>query len=139
MCGDVGYGGGYATKFRINDKVVVGLLDYGYSWLHLDPGVYVFKAGRQRLNLEIEPGKTYYLEYHQENLRMPAGNIRSSSIFKFVDITNFQKQLKHSRYKVAAALSETEDARVIGFKENQSGNMADISFKLDQRESAIFF
>ncbi|MFC3153333.1 DUF2846 domain-containing protein [Litoribrevibacter euphylliae] len=85
MRGDIHYGGGYATSFRINDSKVVELYDNGYSWIHLTPGTYKFSAGGERLSVKIEPGETYYIELHQEVKSVSSGVISQKNILQSYD------------------------------------------------------
>jgi Protein of unknown function (DUF2846) len=64
-------GGIYQSVFYINDSAVVALLDKGYTWVYLTPGLHKFSAGANskpgnaHLFLPIEAGKEYYIDYNQ--------------------------------------------------------------------------
>lgn len=71
--GRIPIGGGWPTNFTIDGKAVVSLYDKGYTWAHLKQGPHRFAAGNMfqdglKLTLDIEAGKTYYLEYTQEHV-----------------------------------------------------------------------
>ncbi|WP_017901595.1 DUF2846 domain-containing protein [Pseudomonas asplenii] len=62
----------YDSVFSINDSAVVGLSDKTYSWIQVSPGLHKVSAGQSPhpknvfLNLPIEAGKEYFVEYTQE-------------------------------------------------------------------------
>jgi hypothetical protein len=62
----------YDSVFSINDSAVVGLNDKNYSWVLVSPGLHKVSAGPRPhprnvfLNLQVEPGKEYFIEYTQE-------------------------------------------------------------------------
>ncbi|MFJ7793454.1 DUF2846 domain-containing protein [Pseudomonas sp. NPDC096950] len=62
----------YDSIFSINDSAVVGLNDRNYSWVFISPGLHKISAGQHThpknvyLNLTVEPGKAYFVEYTQE-------------------------------------------------------------------------
>lgn len=64
----------YDSVFSINDSAVVGLGNQTYSWVLVSPGQHKVSAGVRpdprnvRLNLMVEPGKAYFVEYTQENM-----------------------------------------------------------------------
>lgn len=64
-------GGMTPSVYYINDSAVVALLDKGYTWVYLTPGVHKFAAGMNsnqgiaHLFLPIEAGKEYYVDYNQ--------------------------------------------------------------------------
>lgn len=59
----------YDSVFSINDSAVVGLNEQTYSWVLASPGIHKVSAGQKPvyLNLLVEPGKEYFVEYTQEN------------------------------------------------------------------------
>ncbi|UZE19482.1 DUF2846 domain-containing protein [Pseudomonas sp. B21-054] len=63
----------YDSVFSINDSAVVGLNNKTYSWVQVSPGLYKISAGQHPhpnnvfLNLPVEPGKEYFVEYTQEH------------------------------------------------------------------------
>jgi len=69
----------YDSIFSINDSAVVGLDDKTYSWVQVSPGIHKVSAGQNPhprnvfLNLPVEAGKEYFVEYTQE---YPAEMIR---------------------------------------------------------------
>jgi hypothetical protein len=71
MRSSVTYGNFYPTIFSVNDVKIVSLYDYGYSWIHLDPGTYTFSAGTAsntdnvQLEIPIKSGQEYFIEYDQ--------------------------------------------------------------------------
>ncbi|MBD0687673.1 MULTISPECIES: DUF2846 domain-containing protein [unclassified Pseudomonas] len=62
----------YDSVFSINDSAVVGLNNKTYSWVQVSPGLHKVSAGPRPhpnnvfLNLPVEPGKEYFVEYTQE-------------------------------------------------------------------------
>ncbi|MCU1759580.1 hypothetical protein NTD84_07560 [Pseudomonas sp. 14P_8.1_Bac3] len=64
----------YDSVFSINDSAVVGLNEQTYSWVLVSPGLHKVSAGQHPhprnvfLNLSVEPGKEYFVEYTQENM-----------------------------------------------------------------------
>lgn len=64
----------YDSVFSINDSAVVGLNEQTYSWVLASPGIHKVSAGQSAnsrnvyLNLLVEPGKEYFVEYTQENM-----------------------------------------------------------------------
>lgn len=62
----------YDSIFSVNDSAIVGLGDRTYSWVFVTPGVHKVSAGQRphpknvRLNLNVEEGKQYFVEYTQE-------------------------------------------------------------------------
>jgi hypothetical protein len=128
MRGDVYYNGGYATNFKINDVNIVDLYDFGYSWIHLKPGEYNIRAGYGRKQVNIEAGKAYYLEYHQENIQMPSGRINTSAVLDLYDYDKIQEQLSESRYKVAESLGTGKKAKRRYFKNVDIESGAKIRF-----------
>lgn len=125
--GDVQYGGGYATKFYINDTEVVGLYDSGYSWIHLDSGSYKFKAGGSKIELDVEAGKTYYLGMHQET-KITGTLRRTWNIFKSYPRDEVFEQLSESRYKKSSSLSGGTKAKSRDFKSTAAVKSAEIRF-----------
>jgi Protein of unknown function (DUF2846) len=69
----VGYGNFWSTSFSVNDAKIVSVYDKGYSWIHLDSGLYKFSAGTVlkadylKFVMPIEAGKEYFIEYSQES------------------------------------------------------------------------
>jgi len=72
MRSTVGYGNFWETIFSINDVEVTSLLDKGYTWLHLKPGIYKISAGsvlnKNYLSfpMPVRAGLEYYIDYNQE-------------------------------------------------------------------------
>lgn len=66
------HGSFYDSVFSINDSAVVGLNDKTYSWVLVSPGLHKVSAGPRPhprnvfLNLQVEAGKEYFVEYTQE-------------------------------------------------------------------------
>jgi hypothetical protein len=62
----------YDSVFSIDDSAVVGLNNKTYSWVQVSPGLYKVSAGPRPhprnvfLNLPVEPGQEYFIEYTQE-------------------------------------------------------------------------
>ena len=64
----------YDSIFSINDSAVVGLNERTYSWVFVSPGQHKIAAGQNNhprnvfLNLQIEEGNEYFVEYTQEHM-----------------------------------------------------------------------
>jgi hypothetical protein len=64
----------YDSVFSINDSAVVGLNEHTYSWVFVSPGLHKVSAGQYvhprnvYLNLQVEQGKEYFVEYTQQNM-----------------------------------------------------------------------
>ncbi|KNH27649.1 hypothetical protein ACS77_10865 [Pseudomonas syringae] len=64
----------YDSVFSINDSAVVGLNEHTYSWAFVSPGLHKVSAGPHvhprnvYLNLQVEQGKEYFVEYTQQNM-----------------------------------------------------------------------
>lgn len=64
----------YDSIFSINDSAVVALGSKNYSWVYVSPGLHKVSAGQRPnpgnvfLNLPVEAGKEYFVEYTQENM-----------------------------------------------------------------------
>lgn len=62
----------YDSVFSINDSAVVGLNEKTYSWVQVSPGLHKISAGQHPhpsnvfLNLPVESGKEYFVEYTQQ-------------------------------------------------------------------------
>lgn len=100
MRGPVSTGSIRATDFSVNQRKIVSLRNYGYSWIYLDEGTYTFGANSLRLRIDIAPQRNYYLNYQQEIVLLP--NALTKSRFNFHLISSEMKAmepLKRSRYK----------------------------------------
>ncbi|MHB2246770.1 DUF2846 domain-containing protein [Pseudomonas fitomaticsae] len=64
----------YDSIFSINNSAVVALGSKNYSWVYVSPGLHKVSAGQRpspgnvSLNLPVEAGKEYFVEYTQENM-----------------------------------------------------------------------
>ena len=96
MRGDITYGGGYKTSFSVNDREVTRLYDDGYSWIHLNPGVYYIQAKGKELKLNIESGKTYYIKYSQP-VKFENGKAYWKNIVKSYSKDDIYEELKTFR------------------------------------------
>ncbi|WP_444886609.1 hypothetical protein [Microbulbifer sp. JMSA008] len=138
MRGDVYLNGGYPTEFTVNDKIAVKLYDFGYSWIHLPPGTHKIKANGRFVEATIEPGKTYYFEFHQKHTQMPSGKLVSTNSFREVQYPEIEKQLLRSRYKESADLSTAETAKSKDFIQYNKTDSATIRFDYSGKSRATY-
>lgn len=139
MRGDVQYGGGYATKFKINDFEIVNLYDFGYSWTHLPAGQYTFSAGGEKLDLLLQSGETYYIEYHQEVKVIYEGYVSKRNVIQAPDKNSIQDQLSKSRFKESIEFAQAPLSKYRTFKNRDSSeNISQVRFKFRKAENVPF-
>lgn len=61
----VGGGSFFDTKFVVDGRPVVSLLNNGYSWIFLDEGAHQIKAGDRLMTLDVRRSHVYYVEMRQ--------------------------------------------------------------------------
>lgn len=90
MRSNVHSGNLYQTNFFINDVKIVSLYDEGYTWVHLEPGVYEFAVGDDPSNkylkflMPVIGGHFYYVEYTQEGANILRNLPESDAIRRIV-------------------------------------------------------
>ena len=125
--GDVHYGGGYSTSFFVDDKEVAKLHDWGYSWIHLSAGMHEMKAGGVKHKIELEAGKTYYFEYHQDNKYMPTGERITRAIFTQETKESIAQQIGRSRYRPSIPLDTAKTATRREYRNIEKENSAKLT------------
>ena len=126
MRSSVGIGNFWPTVFSVNDTAVVSLYDKGYSWIHLDAGLYKISGGTHLNNdylkfiLPVRAGSEIYVEYDQtptgyntyrNQIRAVPPNEAKAMIAKYnylaADLVAIPKQLPG--LKPRPRLSETDE------------------------------
>jgi len=130
MRGDVYHGGGFPTKFIINDRIVAKLYDQGYTWIHLAPGTYKVRAGgiEKKFKITISGGETHYFRYHQVSKS-------TYSYFDFFEKLNYddiKNDLAAARYKKSNDYEIAEYTNLREFKNNPTENSAKLSINLSE-------
>ncbi|MCC4798742.1 DUF2846 domain-containing protein [Enterovibrio norvegicus] len=128
MRGDVLYGGAYPVDFKVNDHEVVSLYDFGYSWIHLEPGDYIFNANSSRLKKTIVSGEVYYIEYHQDVSYSKSNNPTFENTLLSYDENEISEKIKKSRYQASIPLSKANISIYREFKDLNYDSMSMISF-----------
>lgn len=134
--GDVEYGGGYKTKFEINDRVVTALYDDGYSWLYLKPGLYDIEAANREIKLNVEAGETYYVKFYQNVTFEPAYNKYSSeNILKRYQINDIRKELNNARLSDAIPYEKAPLSIDRKFRNSEESSLA--KFRIGEVRSQV--
>ena len=95
---------GYLRKFDISvdGKIVVALLDQGYTWVALDPGKHLIRIkGTSKIpsiaeTIDVESAQTYFVKYHT--------NCPSTGFRPFISLLEIPE---------STALEEISDCRFI--------------------------
>lgn len=106
--------GGYRTNFMINRVPIVALYNSGYSWVHIDPGEYQFIGGGEVIELSVEPGKTYYLGFNQENF-YASSFVSTKNTFRVYSYEDAKQKISRFRYKKSTTLDEARIDQIQNF------------------------
>ncbi|WP_413664676.1 hypothetical protein ACG1BZ_05185 [Microbulbifer sp. CNSA002] len=130
MRGDVYHGGGFPTKFIINDRIVAKLYDQGYTWIHLPPGTYKVRAGgiEKKIKITISGGETHYFRYHQ----VSKSTYSYFNIFEKTNYNDIKSDLTSARYKKSNDYESAEYTILREFENNQTENSAELSINLSE-------
>lgn len=93
-------GGAWTTVFSLNDVRVVSLYNRGYSWAHIDGGIYTVAVGdviaKNYLSFQmpVREGGEYFIEYTQE----PAGPGRLRNVVRAIKRDDAMKLITKYSY-----------------------------------------
>ena len=114
--------GTWATAFSLNDTAVVSLNDKGYSWVHVDGGIYKVAVGNPghsdylSFQMPVREGGEYYIEYTQETLA--ARRVRN--IVRAIKRDDAMRKLSRYSYKAAEQATIPNPLAITGPKTDTS-------------------
>ena len=135
MRDSISYGGGYRTRYSVNDRIVAALYDRGYTWIYLDEGDHKIKVGNEiSIRLKVESGETHYVMYSQINKTI-GGVVNSANLLQPLKYDRIADRLHKFRYKSSNDYATAKLTSNSDYPNDVIPNGAKLSLKLTDSTS----
>jgi len=136
MRDSITYGGGYRTRYSVNDRIVAALYDRGYTWIYLDEGDHKIKVGSEiSIRLKVDSGETHYVMYSQANKAIGGGFVNSANLLQPLKYERVADRLHKFRYKPSNDYATAKLTSNSDYSNDFIPNGAKLSLKLTDSAS----